>query len=382
MKKHLISLSLIFFCIKSFSQSKFENGYFINNSNEKIKCLIENEKWEVNPSSFNYKESEDSPILTLTNEDIKELKVGNYKFVQFPDNTDSRLVRYLIEGKANLYSYKGTNFEVFYFNTNSDTHIKELKPVKTLLVNGKQVEQHNNYKQQLWDNVKCGKELKELQKLEFSKSNLVNHFINYNRCSNSEFYNYLKNEGKGQFNLKLKGGVNISSLSIPILNNDSENFVDFGTVIGYRFGTELEFVLPISNNNWAVHFEPTYTIMKSENNTLTFPEEVATLEYNTIEIPMGIKRYINLSANSRLFLNASYIIAFNQNSSIEFENSNPIEFSKFTNWAFGIGFDIHKKYGMEFRYYTSKNNMFKETYYQSEYENISIAFVYTIFSNN
>ena len=53
--KKIVVILIAIISLKGFSQIKFENGYFINNSDEKIECLIKNKDWDDNPVKFNYK---------------------------------------------------------------------------------------------------------------------------------------------------------------------------------------------------------------------------------------------------------------------------------------------------------------------------------------
>ena len=40
------------------AQISFEKGYYIDNSNQKVDCLIKNVDWKNNPTSFEYKLSD------------------------------------------------------------------------------------------------------------------------------------------------------------------------------------------------------------------------------------------------------------------------------------------------------------------------------------
>ena len=53
--KSLTVIMLLFLIVtESFGQIKYEKGYFINNENKKIECLIKNKDWKNNPSEFSY----------------------------------------------------------------------------------------------------------------------------------------------------------------------------------------------------------------------------------------------------------------------------------------------------------------------------------------
>ena len=56
MRKQILVLAFITIsCLQSYSQIIFENGYFIDESNNRIECLIKNIDWKNNPTEFEYK---------------------------------------------------------------------------------------------------------------------------------------------------------------------------------------------------------------------------------------------------------------------------------------------------------------------------------------
>lgn len=58
MKKQLsVLVAFTFFSQCSYSQIVFEDGYFINESDQKINCLIKNVDWKNNPNEFEYRVS-------------------------------------------------------------------------------------------------------------------------------------------------------------------------------------------------------------------------------------------------------------------------------------------------------------------------------------
>ncbi len=83
MKKGLFIIFIITFSFKSYSQITFEKGYFINNNNKKIDCLIKNNDWKNNPIEFNYKLLNDKNIQIASINSIKEFGIYNYsKFIE------------------------------------------------------------------------------------------------------------------------------------------------------------------------------------------------------------------------------------------------------------------------------------------------------------
>ncbi len=73
MRKQLLLIALFtILCAESYSQIIFENGYFIDESNNKIECLIKNVDWKNNPTEFEYKFSQNDTVHKATFKTVKE----------------------------------------------------------------------------------------------------------------------------------------------------------------------------------------------------------------------------------------------------------------------------------------------------------------------
>ena len=52
MKKQILLLLTTILSLNSYSQINFDKGYFINDSNQKVDCLIKNIDWKNNPTEI------------------------------------------------------------------------------------------------------------------------------------------------------------------------------------------------------------------------------------------------------------------------------------------------------------------------------------------
>lgn len=81
MKK--ILFLMLFISILSFSQIKFEKGYFITNSNNRVECLIKNADWKNTPTSFEYRIDDNGKTTINTIKDVKSFEIYNHvKYVR------------------------------------------------------------------------------------------------------------------------------------------------------------------------------------------------------------------------------------------------------------------------------------------------------------
>ena len=80
MNKIFISILITVFSFKSYSQIKYEPGYYVDNSGNIINCLIKNTDGKKNPKNFTYKLSAESKPQKGKIEDISEFSVI-HKFI-------------------------------------------------------------------------------------------------------------------------------------------------------------------------------------------------------------------------------------------------------------------------------------------------------------
>lgn len=405
-QKTLLLITFITMYISN-AQITFEKGYIINNSDQKTECLIKNLGWKDNPSSFEYKISETSELVTESIGNIKEFGINsevkyvrkNVKIdksssnVNFLDNernaifvNETYFLKVLVEGTASLYIYEEGNLHRYFYAINN-SEIEQLV-YKNYLTELGQIGTNELFKQQLFTTLKCesiGQQ--RFENLNYKTTSLLNLFVEYNVCSNS---NYKKYESKGRrdlFNINLRLHLNNSSLSF---NNGATNYsnyyFNFSPKQNIGFGIETEFLLPYYKNNWALLFEPTYQSYK-ENNTKSVSNLVGGLlltdvEYSSVELPIGLRHYFFTNKNFMLFVNASYILDINLKSSISFKRAdnssvNELELKPDSNFSFGIGSKIKNKYSLEVRLQSSRD-IIGSPNWTSNYKTMSLIFGYSI----
>ncbi|WP_428228532.1 outer membrane beta-barrel protein [Flavobacterium sp.] len=400
MKKKLLLLFFTLLTVHSYSQVVFEKGYFINNNDQKTECLIKNLDWNSTPTEFQYKLDEQDQPITTNLQQVKEFAISNEsKYERYTLNADlssdnfnevdySKVPKFkeekiflkvLVQGKANLYEYSKNNLTFYFFKT--DTIPVNQLIYKTYKVSEDQVAKNKQYKQQIWMALKCDNiTLKDIENLNYKRNELINLFVKYNECNNSEFTNFDKKEkGKNSFHLSIRPGIKNSNLYVSN-SYTSDRDRDFGNKLGFRIGLEVEYVLPFNKNKWALIIEPTYQSYKTER--VDYGDKKSEVNYQSIELPIGIRHYIFLNNNSKIFINAQYTIeaAFNSEAKILF-NSYIVDEPKVdpqVGFAVGAGYNFKKKYSAELRY-SNKSIIGNHEYLSSRYGTVSLIFGYTIF---
>lgn len=408
MKKLLVYIVVFFaFNIESSSQIIFETGYFINDSNQKIDCLIKNVDWKNNPIEFEYKLSQNDSVQKGTIQTVKEFGInGISKYIRAKVKIDRSsndinkmslernpefqeellFLKALLDGKASLFLYTdGTFSRLFYKLTDTELNQLIYKPYLT----DNNIAYNNSFRQQLFLDLKCqGISLNEIANIKYNQRNIERIFIKYNECTNSLFTNYNKKQKKDMFNLSLRPGVNYSSLDLKNSHFDSWN-TDFGNAINFRFGVEAEILLPFNKNKWAIITEPTFQYYKS--NTTNQAANVyggviaSEITYKSIELPTGIRHYFFLNDKSKIFVNVSYTVDFSiKKSFVEFTRNdgsllNTMDVKPRPNLAFGMGYKHKDKYSIEMRYQTSRELMGDFALWNSNYTTFAIILGYSLF---
>lgn len=395
MKKRFLVFSFILLSINCYPQIVFENGYLIYDNNEKIGCLIKNIEWKNNPTEFHYKLSESSEPLKASIEDIKEFGIKNsYKYVRAVVDIDrSRedisdlspiknpvfqeeklFLKTLVEGKASLFVYEDVNLKRFFYSIN-DSEIKQLV-YKLYASDNRRVGYNFHFRQQLHTELKCQSfSLDDIERLKYSKKDLVRFFVQYNECKNATYINFEERQRRDLFILTLRPGINFSSLSIHNSRTDAVD-TDFDNELTFRLGVESEFTLPFNKNKWAIIIEPTYQYFKSIR---YIQNQNIKASYQSIELPFGVRYYIHLNEVSKLFTNASYIVDIEIESTIKRSTGWEFEIQTFSNFGVGLGYKYKNRYSLEVRYLTNRNLLVNYAAWSSEYKTISVIFGYSIF---
>jgi hypothetical protein len=393
----------------SSAQNTFEKGYIINNSDQKTECLIKNLGWKDNPSSFEYKISETSESIIESISNIKEFGINSeVKYVRMNvmiDKSSSNLnfldhvrnpvfinetyfLKVLIEGTASLYIYEEGNLHRYFYAINN-SEIEQLV-YKSYLTELGQIGTNELFKQQLFTTLKCesiGQQ--RIENLNYNTTSLLKLFVEFNMCSKSNYKKYESKERKDLFNINLRLHLNNSSLSFSSGAENDFNYYNnfnFSPKQNIGFGVETEFLLPYYKHNWSILFEPTYQSYK-ESTTKSVSNLVGGLlltdiSYSSIELPIGLRHYFYINKNSNIFVNASYIIDINFNSSILFKRADnsilkELDLKSDNNFSLGIGSKIKNKYSLELRLQSGRD-IIGNPNWTSNYKTISLIFGYSI----
>lgn len=398
--------ALLFIYGWSAAQIKFETGYFISNSGEKTEVLIKDLEWNANPTYFEYKNSESDVVKTRSIKDVKEFRAYNgAKFVRADvkiDRSGQRLgdlnherepaykdetvfLQELVDGKVRLYKHSDGSNHRYFYRIEED----EITPLtyKPYLVKHDQVGHNMDFQKQLEKSFTCKNETqRKFTDIKHEERELVKLFVAQNQCLDPDFVQAqaIKSD---KFNLNIRPRVNFSSLTFTRSSTDLET--DLGNQVNFGIGLEFEYILPFHKNKWAIIVEPNYHYFKStvtQDLNYSVPATLQTsVDYKTIELPLGIRYYMHLSPDSKLFVNAQYIIDIPMNSeAVVYRNDNSLlntsfELGALPAVAFGFGYNFRSKYAAEFRFFTNRSIVAGYSAYSSDYNSASLILSYNLF---
>jgi hypothetical protein len=394
MRKISIPFILMLFTINVYAQIHFEKGYIIFKEGEKNECLIKNVDWKNNPSKIEYKLKENDEVKVATVKNI--LEFGVYGFSKYISRnvaidrssenlnklSDKRVPQFsqehlflktLIEAEASLYMYEDGELRRYFYSTpNNDIEQLVFKRYK---VRGNKIGFNNQFRQQLLTELKCSKITTQMvERLNYKKKDLINVFNLYNNCHGKHFVNYEEKAKRKVFNVSIRPGFLNAKLSANSIQR-SRN-IDFDSELGFRIGAELGFILPYNKNKWEIVVEPTFRKFKTQK---TIPSHTVTASFNSIELPIGLRHYVFINSENKVFLNAGIVLDFGQNAKIEYSNGTDLEINQSSNTSFGIGFRHKDTYSLELRYQVKKGLLNEYVFWGSDYKSISLILGYTIF---
>ena len=401
--KKISVFSFFLFSMFAFSQIHFEKAYFINNNDLKTECLIRNVDWRNSPTTFEYKTDANSEVQKGDIKNVKVFEIYNEaKYTRATLNIDQSsddlnqmstkyepeflektvFLKHLVDGSVKLYKYDDGGYTKYFLET-SDHQPKQLI-YKPYLIDSDAKAYNRTYQKQLQKALSCSKiSANDLQKTEYKETDLVKLISANNQCENPSEDQKVVAQKKGIINLSVRPRINFASMTFTNANQRGQYEMEAKT--GFGIGVELEYVFPFNRNKWSVILEPTYQSYKAQqtNNDGSIFSDKASVDYSSIEFPVGIRHYFFLNNQSKLFVNAQYIFDYNLTNKFEFIDgmgrpANTLEGKSAQNFSYGIGYQYNNKYSVEFKYFTGRNILANYTFWSTNYQNISIIFSYNL----
>lgn len=332
-----LAFMLFLIVTTAYAQKNFRNGYFIDNNGTKTECLIENEIWLVNPTSFKYKLSENAEVNKRDIENTKEFEVEDFHYIRFIVDMDystnnvermtydkepsfkpeQLFLRELSAGTATLYHVQAKALERFFISKNNSAPTQLVyKPYKS----GSGILYNRSYKGQLYNAMKDKfSNVNDFKSVEYNIKDLIKLFEKYTGNKNESKLKRIETETKGSLNVTVYAGGGLTSIKSYVAATD-ENFND--TAPSTIAGLELEHRLPFNNKAWSIFTAPGFEQFSSKksikgysNSSFSDYTSTVDLKYTSINIPLGLRYSLPFKENSRLSFSVAYMFFFASKSS-------------------------------------------------------------------
>lgn len=396
MKKISIVTAFVLVFSNAVGQIKFEPGYFITHDGQRTECQIRNVDWENNPSSFQYKvnggETQEGSI-----QGIKEFGLtGGSVFIRFTVDMDrssdiinnlskdrnpefkseTLFLRRLLVGKAVLYEFYESGLKRYFYSMGDET------PKQLVYKRYTQYDPTGNfqtgyaasndlYKQQIFNDLKCASiSEREVTNLKYERGPLMKIFLKFNECTGTAVAATEATKRESEFHLALRPGLFSNGMYVD--NGTTRTELD--KALAFRFGVELEMVLPFNKGLWSTTFEPVFQTYSSKSSNGTI-----TLDYKSLDLTLNLRRYLFIKDNGSLYLNvgAAYGLPLGGKGAIKIGGI-PLDVSSGINLTAGIGYRTGKL-SAEFNYAFSRGLLGNYVIYDSGYGGPGLILGYRVF---
>ncbi len=409
----------------------FDDGYFIDNENNKVKCLIELGNWRIHPKKIAYKTTADGEVKTLMVNEIKEFGLGDGLFERYISriveidksrddysmlsternpvfNQEHLFLKEIVTGTASLYEFNDKNRKRYFYSI-EDGPLKQLVWKEYRLPEGQQagavgkstIQTNRQFRQQLINTLSCSKNSsRKLKSIKYIAAELKPYFINYNECKDPNYVYRSEAEIKVQksnsdlFNMWIKPGFKVSYLNTETSAFPFDNYL-FGYKPGFRFGLDFEFFprynnsgKQISKTKWCFIAEPVLQTFSASDEASyvqsagVIETDPLTVTYKSVDFTFGLRYYFSSSENLSFHVDASRV-------AFDILNEGNILFEKFTfsnaamtpggNWRFGIGATYSDKFSASVNYHSRRDLFAKTKNWVSAYRTLELVFGYKLF---
>jgi hypothetical protein len=396
---------IVFIPIVSWSQVPFEKGYLVDTEGNRVECRIRNLDWKSNPSHFEYRLSEEKESRTRNISSVREFGVNGFskyivKTVRMDTSSDKittlssgrnplwsekqLALKVLVEGKSILYYYRNGNFIRFFYELNETPVIqlvfKRYLSDNIILING-------DFRQQLWAEINCGGQHQSVIKMiSYTIDDMVRHFEKYNACASAPGIVYDKRKSQFIPNFWITPGLDFASFEISQhIPSQDLYFIRqarFSRKVNFRLGFQSEFLIRYTDNKFSLLIEPTFQYFIDNKASNVVGERIA-INYISMEVPLGIRRYFKIGNDSKIFLNGFLVLDKGfSGSRVEWKAGSTL--NTITNLSGGLGTGINKnRFSVECRYYfgrkivANQNDVYK---WRSSYQKVSLIMGYRLFN--
>jgi len=380
----IIVLSALYFNL-SYAQANFKSGFIIKNGGEKVNCLILEEDWKYNPTTFTYKLEDSNGVLTGTLSEIEAFGVeSSFKYIKkedfLPEETlkNPVFLNVLLEGEVSIYQYRSKDDNLFFYKASDDNRILELIYIDSNRKQDADTTSRTLYRSQLYKALgEDNTQLSAFKDLNYKKNEILR--IVTENTSKNRVYSKFYDTSKDRYKFYLKAGSGTTPVAIH--KKRFGEFVDFGNVFNFRFAAELEYFFPSRSEQWSIMVSP---VIKHQNTEETISTSTDVIEnkytYTAFEMQFGARYYFTPTTNdSRFYTNAGLLVEIPLLSELEFgDEKTDVGIFNTLNLYAGIGYQ-YKRFGAELVYIPNLKILTTNSEYSVEFDTLAFQLTYSLF---
>lgn len=385
--KYFKSVLLYLFILAGLSsnaQTNYKPGYFINREGKRMNCFIRTDDLNRTPTSFFYKASQTSPVKMVKAAQVKRVEVTDgvayewQKIFTMPSDyrtelDDSLFLKLIVKGDAELYAFEGFEKTIFFFSKGTET--------SRLLPPPDSGSDEKRFVQILKDSLNCDNLIEsDFTTLEYTSKKLMTLFIRYNVCKKTSYFKIETKKERDYFNVYLKPGISLRSLNIAYINNNNPYSTQYGVRPSFTFGLEGELMINHIKNQLSFLAGAEFISYSASENEGSVASKV---DFSSVEIPIGLRQYLQLSPTSKVYLNVFYLVNLSFNSEVNFNSSEQQIHFDLNQYLFsytaGLGYSYNNRWNAELRYYFPLEFFPREIYWQSNLSGVTLTIGYNLF---
>lgn len=351
------------------AQAHYRPAYLIDETGTRREVSILDRDWADNPRRFRYLSGAERREGTLAN--VREFGYadGSLRYLRsvvLIDQTSDRVndlstseqseyqrdtvfLEWLVDGEADLFYWEAGDVRRFFFRQGEG----DPQPLINRRYRNRQlIVRQELYRGQLRSSVNCGTTDETLRRLMYPRTAFVQYFEAYNDCREVNYRVSFRDRSARPFRFAFRPGVEFyvgHTASTSALGIESR--ASLPPTAAWRMGLEVEYVIPLRNERWRLFSEVYYHHVRGEE--LEEGSRNVTINLRSVNLPLGVRRYVPLPGEWTAFLTAGGVLQFPWKSTVgRWVGYNYRSYE--ASWNFGalggVGVEFRKRFQLEARY--------------------------------